>query len=1445
MSNDVRFDESDEIAIISMACRFPGAGDVAEFWENLRNGVESVTFFSDEELITSGVNPAALDQPSYVKAAAVLEGAELFDAPFFSLTRKEAEITDPQHRLMLECAWQALESAGYDPERYEGLIGVFTGMSTSRYNAQVSGNTELMKSLGPLQIKIGNDKDFLATRISYKLNLKGPSLNVQTACSTSLVAVHLARQSLLHGECDMALAGGVSITVPQRIGYLYQEGGIASPDGHCRAFDVKAEGTLAGHGAGMVLLKRLADAWKDGDSIEAIIKGSAINNDGSSKIGYTAPGVDGQAEVIAEALATAQINPETVTYIEAHGTATPLGDPIEIAALTQAFRQSTGKKGFCAVGSVKTNIGHLDAAAGVAGLIKTVLALKHRMQPPSLHFEQPNPQIDFANSPFYVNHTLTEWKTGEQAARRAGVSSFGIGGTNAHVVLEEAPTVESSGSSRPWQLLLLSAKTGTALETATSNLIQYLKQHPQLNLADVAHTLQVGRRAFQHRRALVCRDLDDALAALEAPDQRRVLSSRVEPKNPPCVFMFPGQGTQHVNMGGELYRDEATFREDVSRCSYLLRPHLGFALCDLLYPVSEERAERAAQQLTQTSLAQPALFVIEYALANLLMRWGVRPQAMIGHSIGEYVAACLAGVFTLEDALAVVADRGRLMQQLPNGAMLAVPLSENEVEPFLAKHPKLSLAAINGAARCVVSGPTAALDELEGELARREIQGRRLHTSHAFHSSMMEPVLAAFTARMSRINLKPPQIPYVSNLTGTWVTTEQATDPHYWSQHLRRTVRFAEGVGELLKVPERILLEIGPGQTLCTLVRQHQLKAADHIPPSTLLAANAQSPDMASLLKTLAQLWLAGQQVNWNSFYARERRRRVPLPTYPFERERYWTEASSSREWPSTGAQANDIEGGLADALDQIAMRPEPVTLTTGPALERFIEGQLQLMSRQLELLHEGALIEEEEVSESRHQQDSTAKAFPLTPIQQLFFEQNLSEPNHWNQSVLLETPPALDPILLGAVLDGLAAHHESVRLRFVRESSGLTQFYEDAETGVPVANVDLSQRSEMELGLAIESAATRLQTSLDIFAGPVMRAALFHTGNGKPDRLLLVIHHLAVDVTSWRILLEDLQTAYRQLASGQPIELPAKTTPFKRWAEHLHDYAQSVEISGELERWLAMFRRLNRQPSVDSGTSANTMASTRAVAVALSVEETEALLADAPRICQAMMSDVLLMSIAQSFAEQTGNRSLLIDVEGHGREGIFEDVDLSRTVGWFTAIYPLLLELPEAQRLVEVLRSVREQIRSLPNGGIGYGLLRYMSSDPVAAGKLSALPVAELCFNYLGRTDRAGSQSPQPSLWRTASESRGPERSAQENRRYLIEATGSIVKDQLRVELIYSENFHQQSIIEGLAQGIIRVLKSLIGDFRRVQMKGSSPSIQYSEFHVKELGNLSTSSHE
>jgi acyl transferase domain-containing protein len=905
----------EEIAIIGMAGRFPGAPDIETFWDNLHNGVESITFFSEEELLAAGCDPRLVSDPAYVNARPILppDDVERFDALFFGYSPREAELTDPQHRLFLESAWQALEVAGYNPAGYPGLIGVFGGSNISTYMMSMLNNPQA--ALGDdYQMVIGNDKDSLTTSVSYKLNLKGPSFAVQTFCSTSLVAVHLACQSLLHGECDLALAGGVSIRVPVRAGHLYEEGGMESPDGHCRTFDAQARGSMFGDGVGIVVLKRLSEALADGDMVHAVIKGSAVNNDGSLKVSYTAPSIVGQAGVVTMALEAAGISPESISYIEAHGTATELGDPIEVASLTRAYRTQTERTGYCAIGSVKTNVGHLDRAAGVSGLIKTVLALKHQQIPASLHFHEPNPEIDFEHSPFYVNAQLSPWPA-NGVPRRAGINSLGLGGTNAHVIVEEAPPQEPSGPSRPWQLLVLSARTASALAQSTQRLREHLETRPQCPLADVAYTLQVGRKLMDHRRVLLCRDHEEALALLATAAAPQVLTDMQVRTDQQVAFLFPGVGERYVEIARTLYHAEEAFRRSIDACHAFLHKTYDIdvhALLQLKQAAPQPQAQSGRLDLqsllgrngqapggaepTRTALAQPLVFVVEYALAQLLWQWGLRPQAMLGYSLGEYVAACLAGVLSLPDALRLVAGRARLIDALEEGAMLAVMLPAAEVEPYLDAHS--DLAIINSPTTCVLAGPTDSIVRTEQRLLADDIACRRVETTHAFHSQMLSPLVEQLTTLAQSVTLHAPRIPYLSNVSGTWVSDAQATDPAYWAQHMCQTVRFADGVARLLEETDCLLLEVGPGQALSFFVKQYpSCTGARRSQVHPLLPAThgqQQQDPQAFLLTTLARLWLAGVPVDWDGYYAQERRRRVQLPTYPFERQRYWIEGGPS-----------------------------------------------------------------------------------------------------------------------------------------------------------------------------------------------------------------------------------------------------------------------------------------------------------------------------------------------------------------------------------------------------------------------------------------------------------------------------------------------------------------------------------------------------------------------
>jgi acyl transferase domain-containing protein len=906
------------IAVIGLACRLPGAGDVAEFWSNLTGGVESIRLTSLEEQAEYGVAPHQLEDPNFVPAIAVLDDFECLDAPFFGMSSREAELRDPQQRVFLELAYTALEDAGYDPARYQGEIGVYAGSGEDAYQWRYTRrNSKIFAAAGPVGVAISSHPDYMATFVSYKLNLRGPSLTLHTACSTSLVALHVACEALRGGECDMALTGGVSIDLPARRGYIFQEGGIHSPDGHCRTFDAQAAGTVWSSGGGVAVLKRLADAVRDGDHIRAVVLGNAINNDGSAKAGFTAPSEQGQAAAVAQALAVADVDARTISYVEAHGTGTALGDPIEVAALSSAYRRYSTDVGWCAIGSVKTNIGHLGPAAGITGIIKTVLSLENKLIPPSLHYQAPNPKIDFDRNPFYVNTTLSTWEP-NGTPLRAGVSSFGMGGTNGHVILQQAPPVpQPDDDGRPVHLLRLSARTSTALEASAQRLASHLTevqagQHGTPRLADVAYTLRVGRREMPHRLAVVASDLADAAAALADPARRITAVARKKP--PRLALLFSGQGAQYAGMGAGLYQAEPVFRDTIDECAGLIGGRLGTAAAD--GPGAGSRADlrevifgQDEEALRQTAVTQPAIFAVEYALARLWLSWGAEPDAMAGHSIGEYVAATLAGVFTLPDALHLVTERGRLMQSLPPGGMLAVQLSEDEIRKRLPDG--LSVAAVNGPGACVVSGPAELVEGFARELAGDQVGSRKLRTSHAFHSAMMEPILAEFRAAAASVQRRAPDRPFLSNVTGQWITSDEATDPGYWARHVREAVRFSDCMATMLSSGNWMLVECGPGRQLCGLARL-QPGAADQVTAVPSLPSRGEAKTDPQVLYTAAaKAWTAGVELT-----AGAPGRRTPLPTYPWERTYHYikpdTDAADTDDIPDSGNAELPVEDWFA-----------------------------------------------------------------------------------------------------------------------------------------------------------------------------------------------------------------------------------------------------------------------------------------------------------------------------------------------------------------------------------------------------------------------------------------------------------------------------------------------------------------------------------------------------
>ena len=880
---------SGDIAIVGMAAQLPGALGLDAYWEMLRSGTSAIRRLSDEEMRAAGVDAATLADPNYVPFAANLENYTEFDADFFGLSPKEAAIMDPQHRKFLEVSWQALENAGHMPENFSGPIGVYAGCGMGSYfYFNICSNRDLVESTGMFLLRhTGNDKDFLSTRLSHFLDLRGPSISVQTACSTSLVGVHYASAALLNGECDMAIAGGVTIDLPQGHGYLFKENEILSPDGQCHAFDHRAQGTVFGSGAGAVVLRRLEDAIADRDHIWAVIKGTAVNNDGSDKAGYLAPSVGGQAAAIAEAQAIAGVSADTIDYVECHGTGTYLGDPIEVAALTEAFRETSDGTGYCRIGSVKTNIGHLDTAAGAASLIKTALALHHKQMPPSLGYEAPNPAIDFESSPFLVNDTLTEWRARDRPLR-AGVNSLGVGGTNAHAVIEQAPErAASDPSDWPFQLLTISGRNKAALDANTQALSEHLKT-TDAELADIAFTLKEGRRAFERRRIVVASTAAQAAEKLAKADPREVFTHRAL-SNPDAVFMFPGGGAQYAGMARDLYETEPTFAEWIDAGLEVLQPRLDYDIRALWLPDADAR-QQADEALKKPSVQLPLIMIVEYALAKLLESWGITPRVLIGHSMGENTAAALAGVMSFEDCIGLVLLRGQLFDTVPAGGMLSVSLPAQDLQSYLGD--ELDLAAVNCPNLSVASGPQDALDRLQETLAAHDIDCQRIPIDIAAHSRMLEPILSRFGDYLSSISLSAPKIPIISNRTGQPLSDAQACDPDYWVQHLRGTVHFADGISHIAATTGRVFIEVGPGKALSSLAQQCDAVEADQV-INVLRHPDQDIADDAFFMSVLGRLWAVGFDIDWLQIWGESARNKVVLPGYQFQTSPYFIEAAA------------------------------------------------------------------------------------------------------------------------------------------------------------------------------------------------------------------------------------------------------------------------------------------------------------------------------------------------------------------------------------------------------------------------------------------------------------------------------------------------------------------------------------------------------------------------
>ncbi|MDQ1352318.1 MAG: hypothetical protein QG657_2624, partial [Acidobacteriota bacterium] len=1211
--------ESTDIAVIGMAGRFPGAANIDEFWNNLKAGVESISFFTDEELREFGVSPELLNDPNYVKARGIVEGKEQFDAGFFDYIPADARLMDPQMRIFHECTWEALENAGYIPDNYDGSIGVYAGASHSMgWEARVLFS-QWGQAAGEYELSHLINKDFLVTRVSYKLNLRGPAVSIQTACSTSLVAVHMACRTLIDRECDMVAAGGVTLQAAGKVGYRYQEGMILSPDGHCRPFDARSGGTVNGEGIGVVILKRLKEAEADGDNIYAVVKGSAINNDGFNKVGYEAPSVEGQREAIAKALLLAGVEPETVSYVETHGTGTALGDPIEIKALTLAF--ATEKRNYCAIGSVKSNVGHLDSAAGMAGFIKTVMALCYREIPPSLHFKTPNPAIDFENSPFYVNTQLRPWKS-NGCPLRAGVSAFGIGGTNAHVVLEEWPAVkrnrERDEERKGYQLILLSTKTYPALAEMRERLAGFLKEKPALNLADTAYTLQVGRKTFKHRAILTASSGEEASDLLKSADNIQYHLLNEEKQN--IVFMFPGQGSQYVGMARKLYENEPIFRLEMDRCFEHLYSLTGYDFKKILYPSLQDNSSNDSHSnnmINQTEISQPVIFIIEYALAQLLMAWGIKPRSMIGHSIGEYTAACLSGVFSLADVLEIVCLRGKLMQQLPGGTMLSIPFPEEELVPMLEGMDDISLAAVNSSSLCVVSGTDEAVAEFEKQLQLQGYQSRRLQTSHAFHSYMMDPILEKFAQAVGRLTMHKPRIPYLSNVTGKWITVEDAVEPRYWTRHLRQTVRFLDGITILLheSTTPSVFIEIGPGKALSTFVRQHKDRKNRAAQVVNLVRHPQEDiSDDKYLLDKVGQLWLYGITPDWKAFHSGEKRKRIPLPTYPFQRVEFQLGgnfmdiASGFRGFEmgfERGEMTAESEADLTGiSLPESAQRPEISTVyvphrnKTEQTLARIWENFFgiekigcnddffELGGDSLKAVSMVARIQKElnvrislpdffrtatigelaaYIGKASYEQfqsiDSVEEKeyYGVSSAQKRLFILQQMDPGNTNynlpQVVILEGE--LNPGSLGPIFKKLIQRHESLRTSFVMiNEEPVQKIHKNVE--LEIEYYDLATGDTEEI-------IHHFIRAFDLAKAPLMRVGMIKEAETRYI-LAVDIHHIVADGVSLELLIKEFKALY----IGK--ELAPLRVQYKDYAWWQNCEEQKEAIRQQEAYWLEQF---------------------------------------------------------------------------------------------------------------------------------------------------------------------------------------------------------------------------------------------------------------------------------
>lgn len=1356
------------IAVVGMAGRFPGANNVSDFWDNLRRGEESIVTLSEDDLRTAGVGDEVLANPGYVRRAPLIDGFDEFDAEFFGFPPQLARKLDPQHRLFLQCAWHAFEDAGCDPAQFDGSIGVYGTSSPSGYLmhnlASHHGGGAFMATgldFEQFNLFLQNDKDFLATRVSHQFDLRGPSISVQTACSSSLVAIHLACQSLLSGECDMALAGGSSLAIPHRVGYWNSPGAMVSAAGHCRPFDVRADGTVFGSGVAIVVLKPLQAAIDAGDRIHAVIRGSAINNDGSMKMGYAAPNPAAQADCIAEAHAVSGIDASSVSYVETHGTGTALGDPIEVQGLKAAFGVSeTPRPGPCVLGSVKSNIGHLEVAAGVVSLVKAILCLKHKAIPATLHFTSPNPELHLDETPFTVQSEYGPWEW--DGARRAGVSSFGVGGTNVHVVLEEAPVQASPVSAaakpdRP-QVLLLSAKTMAALEESRAALAATLADPEGPDLSDAAFTLS-GRRKHGVGMAAVVHDREHAAKVLRAAEHDNVFVGETvsrgetdESTTNRVVFMFPGQGAQHVGMARGLYDTEPVFAEHFDACVAGFRDAMGIDL----------RAEifgDATTDLERIDRSQPALFTVEYALAKLVDTYGVRAGAYIGYSTGEYIAATLAGVFDLHTAIKTVSLRARLMHESPPGSMVAVALGPDEIAEYLS--PGVDLSAVNDPGNCVVAGPNNEIRAFTQRLRQAGINARRVRATHAFHSSAMDPMAAQFQEFLSGVELRRPNTPLLSNLTGTWMSDEQATDPASWARQISATIRFADELDVLLTDPDRVLVEMGPGGSLTGSAIRHPRWSSKHRAVRLMRHPVQNTDDRDALLLGLGQLWAADVAVDWSPNTG-SADNIVSLPGYPFARERHWidpkptvwaeapadingsstngaavaaapvngqsaTEATLHRIWmqclgvTSLDRNANffDLGGdsliaiGISTSANNSGLSVTPQHLYEHPTLAS--------LAAALDAEFTGAGLTK----------PPDADAYSPVPANIAgFLEHGVQEAGRWRVPLIFRLAPSVTIEDVRAVLTALANHHDALRLEVVDRAGTWEQ-----HIAAPREFGHLSSRTLPD-DVAAEPGAQRAAV-LDMVAELVARddltapfTATHIAGGDNGSYLVLSAHEMIADIASREILLTDLFTALSQHLAGEAILLPPTSAGWSDWSLRTGALATHPAVVDTRDFWLRNLSTATVQLGDPAITERPRAGDLLRLPSTLNVVET-AEVDDARRRLGVSIEEVLLAALGRTIAQTVDEGVVSVDLEGTGRSVLRPDVDLRRTIGRFTTIFPAALRCTKAGDATALLSAVSDTLKSVPHFGVGYGLLRYVYAP--TARTLAAAGAADIHLRYVG----------------------------------------------------------------------------------------------------------------